>query len=36
MGDWQLAPFFRFGPRIVISQGGNLGRFSQKIHYLRR
>ena len=34
MGDRQVTPFFRFGPRIVISQSGNLGRFLQKFHYL--
>ena len=34
MGDWQLSPFFRFGPRIDISTSGNLGRFLQKFHYL--
>lgn len=33
MGDRQLTPFFRFGPRIAISASGNLGRFSQKFHY---
>ena len=26
--------FYRYGPRIVIAQGGNLGRFSPKFHYL--
>ena len=36
MGGWQLAPFFRFGPRIDISKSGNLGRFLQKFHYLPR
>lgn len=36
MGDRQLTPFFRFGPRIVISQSGNLGRFLQKFHSLPR
>ena len=36
MGGWQLTPFFRFGPRIVISTSGNLGRFSQKFHGRRR
>ena len=33
-GDWQLSPFFRSGPRIVASKGGNLGRFLQKFHGL--
>lgn len=32
MVEWQLSPFFRSGPRIVISTSGNLGRFSQKFH----
>lgn len=32
MGGWQLSPFFRSGPRIVISQSGNLGCFLQKFH----
>ena len=32
MGDRQVSPFFRFGPRIAISMSGNLGRFSQKFH----
>ena len=36
MGDRQVTPFYRFGPRIAISKGGNLGRFSQKFHALRR
>lgn len=34
MDDRQLTPFFRSGPRIVISESGNLGRFLQKFHYL--
>ena len=32
MGERQLSPFYRFGPRIDISSSGNLGRFSQKFH----
>ncbi len=36
MGDRQLTPFFRSGPRIDISASGNLGRFLQKFHYLPR
>lgn len=36
IGWRQLNPFFRFGPRIVISESGNLGRFLQKFHGLRR
>lgn len=34
MGERQVIPFYRFGPRIDISQSGNLGRFSQKFHCL--
>ena len=33
MGEWQVTPFFRSGPRIAISTSGNLGRFLQKFHY---
>ena len=36
MGDRQVTPFFRFGPRIAISASGNLGHFLQKFHYLPR
>ena len=32
MGDWQVNPFYRFGPRIAASRDGNLGRFSEKFH----
>ena len=32
MGDRQVPPFLRSGPRIAISQSGNLGRFLQKFH----
>ena len=32
MGERQVSPFYRFGPRIDISASGNLGRFSQKFH----
>ena len=34
MGERQVNPFFRSGPRIDISTSGNLGRFLQKFHYL--
>ena len=34
MGDRQVTPFFRFGPRIDISTSGNLGRFLQKFYGL--
>lgn len=33
MGERQVAPFFRFGPRIGTSESGNLGRFLPKFHY---
>jgi len=36
ISTWQLPPLYRSGPRIAISESGNLGDFLWIFHYPRR